>query len=670
MAETSKLEIGSGSDQYPTYLPEDKDLKAIQEVLKTFEKGQSTLNKSYSYFGGRSLYEAIDDWTKRWNGFIPPMNPLLDATQSQIFVNFTRNAIISYLSKVALAPVKAHIIPVNKKTGMVDQKMGDILDDLNSYSLNEENADAKFLQSGLECAVKGTVIVYEGYAKNYQDTDIPTEFDATTGELKTEKGKRVIFDNCFQEVTQLEDFFITNAFQADVQKQPKIIWRKITSHFEGEIEFSHYKNWEFVKPGAYSVSSNSSTFYRDMNFTELGKDQIEILRYYNRSKNRHIILINGVVMYDGPIPFKDGKYPFAKTINEPFANDFFWGNGHPGKYMGEQDLINSFINVLADKSFNSAMPTGLSSDLDDLIEDDVIEIGKIRQVGDVNNWKWWESPPVNAGEMGMFDKVLQLARDSANMGGGGGFSPKGGKLTQQQILLQQQGEQEKIAFNLDFLEDLERDRTELRINHILQFYSIPKIEKITGEKGDVVEKMLYRDVQLNNVQLGAGSKGTRHIKLIDNDMISTPDARKKLADDLSVKEVMGHMKGSPTQALAVSVDTFYDYNMSIQVVTNSSYRKNQALDQARRMEFANWRLPLAQMAPLNVMGLIKWVEEAFDVDPDLFESPQNPGQPGEMPQNPANPKQKVEMPDTKGGPKVLKNNAPSSVQKTAMMGNK
>lgn len=633
METSSKLQLGS-DPSYPTYLPNDNALKAVSEVLKTFEKAQGVVQKSYSYFGGRSVYEAIDDWTKRWNGYIPPMNPLLDATQSQIFVNFTRNAIISYLSKVALSPVKSHIIPVHKKSGMMSQKMADILDDLNVYSLQAENGDAKFLQSGLECCVKGTVVVYEGYAKNYQETDIPVKFDAIKGEMESKKGKRIIFDNCYQEVVPLEDFFITNAFQPDVQKQPKIIWRKITSHYEGEQEFSHYSAWKYVKPGAYSVSSTASTFYRDMQFTELGKDQIEILRYYCRSKNKHIVLINGVVMYDGPIPFKDGKYPFAKTINEPFANDFFWGNGHPNKYMGEQDLVNSFINVFADKTFNSSMPTGLSSDIDDLIEDDSIEIGKIRQVGNVDNWKWWEAPPVNAGEMGMLDKVLQLARESANLGGVGSFSPKGGKLTQQQIQMMQQAEQEKIAFNMNFLEDLERDRTELRIHHILQFYSIPKLEKITGEKGEAIQKMVYRDVQLNNVDLGQGKKGMRNIKLINNDHIGTPDKRKQLEDQLSQSEVMGTLSGVPTQSLAVSVDTFFDYNMSIVVVTNSSYKQNQALTQATRMEFANWRIPLAQVAPLNMQGLISWVESPFDIDEDEFELPPNQQQQMMPPQQP------------------------------------
>ena len=656
-------------DKYPTYIPDDEELLTIREVLDTHEKGRIVLSKGYNYFQGNSLYEVIDDWTKRWNGYIPPMNPLLDQTQSQIFINFTRNAIISYLSKVALSPVKAHIIAVNKKTGLADQKFADVLEDLNTFSLNAENGPAKFLRAALECVTKGTVVVYEGYAKNQQKQKIPQEFDAVTGKIKYKEELRTIFDNCFQEVVPLEDFYITNAFESDVQKQPKVMWRKMTSYSEAKGEFSHYKNWKFVRPGAYTIANEIQTFYRNGLMTEMQKDQVEILRYYCRYENRHIVLINGIVLYDGPIPFKDGKYPFAVGINEPFANDFFWGNGHPNKYMGEQDLINSFINAMTDKTINSLLPTGLSSDLDDLIEDDSIEIGKFRKVGDISKWMWWEAPPVNGGEMNMFQNILSLARESANTDAGSMTTPRGGKLQTRQILLKQQEIQQKLSFNMNFLEDLERDRTELRLAHILQFYSIPKIEKITGKSGKEVEQLAYREIQLTDVKLSDGRKGNRVIKLI-GDEHKNPDQRAALADQLSVKEVMGELSGTPTEALAISVDTFNDFNNSVQVVKYSSYEKNQALDQASRMEFANWRLQVAQLAPIgNVKELVGWVEEAFDIDTDRFETapPQMPGQPqqGQQPQ----PGQQQGQPQGQpaggqGNPQGLQQNAPSAIQQS------
>ncbi len=670
MTDSSEI-IAIDEQNYPTWEPSTKEADAVKEVLKTFEKGRIVLNRGYNYFGGRNLTEVIDDWTKRWNGYIPPMNPLLDNTQSNIFINFTRNAIISYLSKVAMSPVKAHIIAVNKKSGQTDQQIADLFEDLVRYSSNAENGEKKFMNAGIECATKGTVVEYEGYMRQEQEMKIPVKFDAVTGEMEWKKETRVLYDDCYREVVPLEDFYIMNPFQPDVQKQPKILWRRLTDRSEAEAEFGHYKNWKYVRPGQYAVATDLQTFYRNFLVSQLAPEQTEILRYYHKTKNRHIVVVNGITLYDGPFPFKDGEYPFAKTINEPFAVDFFWGNGHPGKYMGEQDLINTFINAMADKTINSLTVTGLSSDLDDLIEDDTLEIGKFRKVGDVDKWKWWEAPGVNTGEQNMFNTIMGLARDSGSTDAGSAVTPRGGKLQTRQVLLKQQELMQRLSFNMSFLEDLERDRTKLRISHILQFYSIPKIEKITGKKGKEVEKLLYRDIQLSGVKLSDGRVGDKIIHLINGDSIKNPDERAKLEDHLSMIEVKGEVKGTPTEALALSVDSFNDFNHSVQVVRYSSYEKNQALDQAARMEFANWRFQMAQLVPVkNPQGLIDWVEESFDVDTDQFEqgapnaaapsgpaTPNTPGAPG--------------TPGSAGGsgnPGVVINNAPSAIGQVDSLG--
>jgi len=218
-------------------------------VLKDYTKGRTINNKSYAQFNGRNLYDCIDDWTKRWNGYIPEGDPLLDKTQSRMFLNFTRNVLISYLSKTALKAPEPKIIAINKKTGIEDKQFADILKDLNKYSLNEENGDARFLESAIEASVKGTVIKYEGYTRTEQTVDVPTKFDPTTGEIKYKREKRVTFDNCFQKIVPVEDFYIPNPYQIDVQKQPFVVWREITSYQEASLEYGDYPNWD--KPLTY-----------------------------------------------------------------------------------------------------------------------------------------------------------------------------------------------------------------------------------------------------------------------------------------------------------------------------------------------------------------------------------------------------------------------------------
>lgn len=632
-------------DITPIYIANQEEREAQETVMKKFLKARNVVNKNYNQLNGRTIKTAIDDWSKRWNGYIPEPSNLLDADQSQIFLNFTRNQIISYLSNTSLSRPKTKIKAVNKKTGSTDMKMSSILEDLIEYSSNEENGDARFLEASLESAVKGTVIVYDGYAKTTQKVKIPQSFDVETGKIKTKEEERIVFDNCFQKVVPLEDFLIANPYQPNVQKQPFVIWREITTYDEAKLDFEDYKNWEFVKKGNYAFATDETSFYRSQIVTDLQEDQVEILRFYEKASNTHIVLINGVVIYSGPIPFKDGNYPFAKGIFEPYGNDFFWGMGFPNKIMGEQDLMNTFWNMMVDKTYGSLLPFGLSSDLDDWIEDDTLALNRIRKVGDINKWKFDTLPGVNAGEQAMLQTAVNFARENAGIvGGAPAATPRGGKLNVRQVLLQQQEAMKKMSFPLNFMEDMERDRITLRLNHILQFYSIPKIDKITGKSGKELEQLSYRKALLSGVKLSDGKVGNKQIKLIENP--KTPDEAQMVADELSVEEAKGDLEGVPTEALALSVDSFYNYNYAVQAIKASSFEKNQALDQASRMEFANWRIPLAAggvdpktgqqtqaVAPADVAKIVDWVSESFDIDTDEFKpETQQPmmGMPGQQ----------------------------------------
>ena len=614
-------EDNSNKNPQVAYTPTKEESEAYQEVIKNVVKGRSIIQKSYNQFNDRSLYDAIDDWQMRWNGYITS-GSVLDQDRSRIFLNYTRNLIISYLSKVAMNLPKIKILAVNKKSGMQDIKFAETLDSLNDYSNNEENASARFFESALECAVKGTVIKYEGYQKLEQDIEIADKYDAETGKYTKKKEKKVLFDNCFQELVAVEDFYVANPYQPDVQKQPWIVWRKITTHQEAEQEFGHYDNFKYVKPGSYTVSADSTTFYRNQLMTEVNMDSVDIVRYYNRGKNRHVVLISGVPVYMGPIPFKDGHYPFAKGIQEPYDNNFFWGASFVQKIMGDQDLLNTVWNMIVDKTYGSLLPFGLTSDLDDLVEDLELEPNKIRKVGDVNKWRFETLPGVNSGEMGVLQNALSFIKEgSGSIMGGSNYTPKGGKITSRQVQLQQQEMMNKLGFSMNFLEDFERDRTELRVNHILQFYSIPKMEMITGKTGKEIQDLVYREIKIPDTQLSDGRTGNKIIKLIGS--VKTKDERKKLEDSMSVTEEQGESTGVPTEVLAVPINTFEDYNYRIQIVKNSSYEKNQTIDQASRMEYANWRLSLAQVVPVDAQGVVEYVEEAYDIEADRFKPKQN-----------------------------------------------
>jgi hypothetical protein len=346
-------------------------------------------------------------------------------------------------------------------------------------------------------------------------------------------------------------------------------------------------------------------------------------------------MVNGAILYNDAIPFRDGKYPFAKYIFEPFEVSFFWGSHFPNKVMGLQDEINTYINMMNDKTYGSLLPFGLSSDLDDLIEDDVLQPNKIRKVGDINKWRFESLPGVTAGEQNMFQMIMNLANADAGdiAGAGNAASPRGGKLPVRQVMLKQQEAMQKLTFSMNFMEDGERDRTELRISHILQFYSIYKVQHITGKDPKEWKQFADRDIRIDNVKLPDGRTGTKLIKMVDDTAIKNPESKAVLQDQLSIEEAKGDIQDNPTYAIAMSVNSFYDYNYEVQIVKNSSYERNEVLDQAVRHEYANWRLGVQQFGvPVDAQELVDWVDESYDIDSDRFKPKQGQMQSGGMQQ--------------------------------------
>lgn len=618
--ETSPI---TGVVQTPPYVPTDDESLAYNRVLNDFILGRLVSNRQYNYFNSRTLYDCIDDWTTRWNGYVSAYGPLAE-TNSNIFLNFTRNLIIGYLAKAAASPIEPKIKAIHRESFINNQKLADLLKELNQFSYNNENGSAKFTAVALECTVKGTAIVYEGYRRTTNIRQTPVSWDMEKGKVKTKKMNHVDFDDCYQELCRLEDVYIANPFEPDIQKQPYIVWKKVTTYYEAWMNYGKYANWKYVSPGSFRLLAEAPTFYGQEMYTELQPNQVQMLYYYNRKENRHIIMANNVILYNGPSPFLHGKYPFAKYIFEPFGNDFFWGAGAPFKFMGEQDTENAFVNMMIDKTYGSLLPYGLSSDLDDLIEDDTLAANKIRKVGDINKWKFDTLPGVEAGESAMFQTFMNLIRENSGLGGAGDqFSPKGGKLNVRQVLLKQQEQVQKLSFSLGFLEDGERDRMELRTKNIMQFYSIPKIQKITGKNGKEVESLFYKQATLNDVKLSDGRTGTKIIKMVDEDSLKENN-RKVLEDELSVLEEMGEMNGTPTEAVAIPISMFDNemYDMQVQIIKRSSYEKIQMLEQAERQDYAKWRLSIAQAAPVDAVELSKWVDESYDIDTERF-TPKN-----------------------------------------------
>lgn len=594
--------------------PSEKEKKAINLVYGRYHDMLTTRARRYRYFNDRTLLEYIDDNTRRWNGYIPPRDDLTMDWQARVFNNFTRNVTINFLSKVALNRPKAKIVATNND-GFEDTLRAHILSKLLEHADKKENGEWKFFQVGLEQVTKGTVVTYEGFRKIKRKVKEVVKYDPTTGKFEYDEKEILDYNDPYAVIIPLEDFFIGNIWQPDMQLQPDVLWRQIVRSSEAEEEFRKYANWSHVKPGNYTTDVTELPFYKErLSMVDIETDQVEILRYFNRLKDRMVIIANGVVLYDGPIPFAHKKYPFASTIYEPFAIDFFYGKSLPDKIATDQDVINTLWNMMLDQSYLSIFKPILNDDPDD-DEETVLIPGLVKKVNNKESYRVLsELTGPDSGHFNILQFAMRFAQDNSGSmtGGAAAQTPHGGKVTARQALMQEEQTRSVLGLSAKMLEKWARDASELRLKVILQFATIPeKVEDITGKKDAM--KMFYRTLRLDGTELSDGTHGTAFLRFAKS------DKNLPLPDDIAVEETAAAMQGKNIEIHAVTPDYIRNVDFDVQIIPESSYLQNKSIEQALGMEFIQMATGNPVIAPLmNPEELAREFLAINEKDPDRF----------------------------------------------------
>lgn len=601
----------------------DADKSTLSGVLARLYDMQLYRSKTYPYFNDLTLMQYVDMNMKRWNGYIPPRPDITMDWQAHVFNNFTRNMVISYLSKVALAPPRAKFTATNEAGGYTDKKGSYILEKLVQYSDRTEKYEWKFFNVALESVVKGTAIGYEGWRRLRQEVTDSKYYDITTGAYDKTKSKFVVvYNDAYHQSVPLEEFYVGNIWEPNVQEQPDVIWRGVYKYQELKNSYQKYPKWEQVQPGQYASGIEDTIYYKNKQIIGIEMDQCEVIRYYNRWKDRHIVVVNGVVLYDGPIPFIHKKYPFCKTIYEPFAIDFFYGKALPDKIASDQDIINTLWNMMLDQGMMSMYKPILTSDPDEL-DDQILMPGVIKKVSNVNDYRVLnEVTGPDSSHFNLLNLAMKFGNDNGGQVNGAGldFTPRGGKVSPRQIQMAEDNARRLVGLSAKLLEDYDAQRIELRAKNNIQFMTVPeKSEAILGkDDGAAYQKFFYKQVRMPNTQLEDGTNGTAVIDI--NEQENQPSA-----DELDIQEEIGKILGENLEMKSVTPDYLRNLNFVVEIVSESSFAANKALMQGNSMELFNL---MVNMPFSNQIELAKSVYEDFDKDPDRFITQQTPQAPG------------------------------------------
>lgn len=605
----------------PKYSPTKTEMGTIGRVYEEFSNMRDVCQKPYKYFNDRTLKQFVDDSQKRFNSYVPSRaSQNKENWQSNFFHPTTRNKTIAILASTALSLPKMRVSARNEKN-TINKKIANTVGDLVKGSYDKENKEEEAFFEALQGAVEGTVITVESYLKTKVKQKKIKSYDVVTGDIEYEEVDVIIDKGCEDFTIPLTDFFVASAYIRDVQKQPACIWVQRMEEEDCKTEFGKYKNFKFIKKGNELVSKDLQDlfFYEDWN-TRTKKKPYEVVRYYNKSRDSHIIIINGVLMFDGPLLLgtREKFYPFSKSGYCPFTDKFFWFNSLPNTMMGEQDIINSLFAMATDKTYKSMVNNLLigNTNKDDFdLEDETITMDTKIYVQDINQVKEMPRSGVTQSEIKMIDLVSR-GLDLTSVDNSQSGVSTGGRTAREVVIANENARKLKGVFFL-FITSLWLQKTKLRTLNVLTYYTMKNITDTVGEeKGQKFKKFV-----VDGVPMSDGKTGKKGIIIADSEedlptkeeMVTNIEEHKKLNYNENYEET------------AVVSDYLNNWEYEIKIVADDVYQNDSSYSISKNEDKLKTILTLfPEKFKLNEKKLFEDTITSYDEDVDDYDLEEKP----------------------------------------------
>lgn len=603
------------------YNPTDQEKQVIKRVYDDYSSMRILRNKKYKYFNDRSLKDFIDDSQLRLNCYVPSRESQgKENWQANVVHPTTKNKFKAMLAAVALDVPQTVIVAQNEKMEK-DNQRAELVKNLVRFSYDQENKEEQVFFEAWETAEKGTVIVYDGFLKAKAKKKVITAYNPETGEVESEEQEVETENGCVNFIVPLMNLYIGDWNIFDIQKQPKLCWVDKMNEDQFKSEFGKYPKYKLVEEGLRLTQvGENDTFFRKEWEDRISEDEpIEVLRYFNKDKDQFIIIANGVLLHDSPLLLGKKKkwYPFAKTVFEPFASDFFYGNSLPNTLMGEQDVINALYNMALDKTYKSMAPALLigNTNKDDFdLEDQNTTIDTKIYVQDITQVREMPISGINNSDVQMIDLIsrgLDLSSVDSNQQG-----VPGRGVTAREVVIANENAKKLKGIMYMFLKSLWIQKIRLRIMNILIYYTQPKVQQIINEDGtkkNIIDE--YQNFNIDNVEMSDGGKGTLGIRIY-NDKNKMPTSQ-----DLTEAENVSRKKnsGEKFELIAISNDYLDDWIYDIRIESESIYQTESSLSQLKmedKLRVLGTYFPQLLMA--NQPKLFKDTLIAYEDDPDEY----------------------------------------------------
>lgn len=475
---------GEALPEVSTWQPSDdeKDVRAM--ILKHFVLGSTNSYQPRVEFNDLSLvtrdqYDQMafntyqENNGEGWAG-----NPQAN-WRSRAMRPVVRNKCISIAAHATARLIFPKVFAYNKQSD--EQKdAAQVMEDLMEWSGDISNYSFTALMRVITALSSPASIGYTEYG----DVTRVVKFRQEDGSMKEELIKDEAYPCFMDAIVPVDQLYIQNFYEPDIQKQGWLIWRKVYAYSEAQNKYSRtYDNFQYVRPGVQTIYDDANRTFYYVYDTNMRQDDVEEITYWNKNLDLKIILVNGVMMTpsDNPNPRQDKLYPFDKFGYEPINNRFFYYKSLAFKLQHDAEIVNTLYQMVIDGTYLAIFKPMVNVG-GEIIASDVIVPGAVTTLSDPNA----DLRAINVGSdlksgletLGVVEKSINESSQEPLQQG---IDQNASGTTAYEISKLEQNANTVLGLFLQMIAKHVKDFGMLRKGDILQYLTLPDVVKITGE---------------------------------------------------------------------------------------------------------------------------------------------------------------------------------------------
>ncbi len=474
---------GEPLGEIASYNPTEAEKKVREMILKHFILGSTTMYTPRVEFNDcstitRDQYDQMSFNTYSPNNGEAWEGDQIGAWRSRAIRPVVRNKCISIAAHATARLIFPKIFAYNQDSED-QQDAAKVMEDLMEWSADESNYAHTSLMRVITALSSPASIGYTEYGEVYRTVKIEKD---SKGQWIEKKIRDLAFP-CFQDlVVPVDQFYIENFFEPDLQKQAWIIWRRVYSYSLAQTKYGEMDNFKYVRPGVQTIYDDANRNFYWVYDPNMRSEDVEEICYWNRQLDLKIILVNGVMMTpaDNPNPRADKLYPFDKFGYEPINNKCFYYKSLAFKLQHDADIVNTLYQMVVDGTYLSIFKPMVNVG-GEIIASDVIVPGAVTTLSSPNA----DLRAINVGsDLKSGLETLQVVEKSINESSQEplqqGADSQGG-TTAYEISKLEQNANTVLGLFLQMIAKHVKDFGKLRVGDIVQYLTLGDVVSITDD---------------------------------------------------------------------------------------------------------------------------------------------------------------------------------------------